>query len=61
MEVTPSSPDRTVLTCTVKIAVSPLLTVLARVAGLPFFLRRHVEEETVRFARDMSRKMAAAA
>jgi hypothetical protein len=41
--------------------VSPLLTVLARAAALPYFLRRHVEEETVGFAQDMARKLATAA
>jgi hypothetical protein len=61
MEVEASGPDRTVLTCTVETTVSPLLTVLARAAALPYFLRRHVAEETVKFAQDITRKQAAVA
>jgi hypothetical protein len=46
--------------CTVEARMPAVLTVLATLAALPFFLRRHVEEEAPLFARDIARKISRA-
>src|SRR5262245_15219095 len=44
------------LACTVEVDLPPVLGVLARLSFLPHFLGRHVDEEAVGFAADISRK-----
>jgi hypothetical protein len=38
--------------------MSPLLSFLSTLSLLPFFLRRHTQEETLGFAADISRKVS---
>ncbi|WP_326559760.1 hypothetical protein [Micromonospora sp. NBC_01796] len=47
------------LRCTVELNLSPLLSLLSATIATPFFIRRHVRNETVGFARDIERKHAA--
>jgi hypothetical protein len=44
------------LACTVRVDLPPLLAILGRLSLLGHFLRRHVEEEAVGFAADITRK-----
>ncbi|PRY36859.1 hypothetical protein [Umezawaea tangerina] len=49
-----------VFSCTVDVDLPLPLRVLARVTAMPFFLRRHLVEETAGFAADINRKLALA-
>ena len=59
MAVEPGANGASQLHCTVELNLSPLLTVLSATIATPFFIRRHVRNETVGFARDIERKYAA--
>jgi hypothetical protein len=52
------SAQETILHCTVELTLSPLLRLLSILIGTGWFLRRHVREEALGFARDIERKYA---
>ena len=58
LEAKPGHGQSTVFSCSVETRMSRLLSVLSTVALLPFFLRRHTQEETLGFAADISRKVS---
>lgn len=57
LEVEPRDSGSALFRCTVEARIPMLLSVLARLALLPLFLRRHVRGETPFFARDIARKL----
>jgi len=58
LQVEPRGTDSAVFRCTVETRMTPVLTFVATLAALPYFLRRHVTEETPLFASDLARKIA---
>jgi hypothetical protein len=56
LDVTPKAAGGSELACTVQVDLPPLLGVLARLSLLGHFLGRHVDEEALGFAADISRK-----
>ena len=58
MEAKPKDRQSTVFTCSVETRMTPLLRVLSTLTLLPYFVRRHTEEETLGFAADISRKVS---
>ena len=58
LEAKPRDGQSTLFSCSVETRMPPLLSVLSTVALLPFFLRRHTQEETLGFAADISRKVS---
>ncbi|MEU4235766.1 hypothetical protein [Actinoplanes sp. NPDC026619] len=59
MAVEPGRNGDSQLRCTVELTLSFFLRLLAATAATPFFIRRHVRNETPGFARDIERKHAA--
>jgi len=57
LEVEPQDQESALLRCSVEARILPPLSVFARLALLPFFLRRHVAAETPLFAHDIARKL----
>ena len=43
--------------CAIEVDMPAAVHVLGLLSGTPFFLRRHLVEETVGFARDIARKV----
>jgi hypothetical protein len=60
MTATPRTADTTTFSCTVEAHMSPVLRFLAATIFVPYFLRKHVHEETPLFAADIARKLNAA-
>lgn len=60
LDAKPRDGQSTLFSCSVETRMAPLLSVLSTVALLPFFLRRHTQEETLGFAADISRKLSKA-
>ena len=56
LEVTPKTATASDLACTVRVDLPPVLSVLARLGLLGYFLVRHVDEEALGFAADIHRK-----
>jgi hypothetical protein len=56
LDVTPRAAGGSELACTVQVDLPPILRVLARLTFLGHFLGRHVEEEALGFAADITRK-----
>jgi hypothetical protein len=56
-EIEPGDDRTATYRCTVEVHMSPPLELACRLAFLPAFLRRHTEEETVLYARDIGRKV----
>lgn len=56
MRVTPSGKD-SLFRCAIEVDMPPAVRFLGRLSGTPFFVRRHLVEETVGFARDIARKV----
>jgi hypothetical protein len=46
--------------CVVEVRMSRFLTILGHISALPYFLRRHVIEETIGFVKDIDGKLASA-
>jgi hypothetical protein len=57
LEAEPRGTNGALFRCTVETRMSPLLNVLATLALLPLFVRRHVQGEAPLFARDIARKI----
>jgi len=49
--------DTTTFSCTVETQMPPLVRLAATLSGFGYFLRKHVDEETVGFAADITRKL----
>ncbi len=60
LDVEPTSHASVVLRCSVETRIPMPLSLIARLALLPLFLRWHVRSETPLFARDIERKLDAA-
>jgi hypothetical protein len=58
LEAKPSDGQSALFSCSVETRMSPLLSFLSTLSLLPFFLRRHTQEETLGFAADISRKVS---
>lgn len=58
LQVEPCGTNDAVFRCAVETRMNPILTFVATLAALPYFLQRHVAEETPLFASDLSRKIA---
>jgi hypothetical protein len=56
LEVKPKADAASDFTCTVEVRLPPVLGALARLTFLGHFLRRHVDEEALGFASDITRK-----
>src|SRR5918992_4707680 len=56
LEVTPKTAATSAFACTVEVELPPVLTLLARLSLLGHFLGRHVDEEALGFAADITRK-----
>ena len=50
--------ETTTFSCTVELEMSPLIRLAAALIATPYFLRKHVDEETRGFATDIDRKLA---
>jgi len=61
LEVEPRDSKSATFSCKVETRMPPLLGYVGFLGLLPLFLRRHVEEETVKFAADIARKVDASA
>ena len=59
LEVEPRDAKSATFTCKVETRMPPLLGYVGFLGLLPLFLRRHVEEETGKFAADITRKVSA--
>ncbi|BBX64285.1 hypothetical protein MSAS_34590 [Mycobacterium saskatchewanense] len=59
MTATRKTADTTTFSCTVEANMPAALRVLAASIFIPYLLRRHVQEETLLFAADIDRKLAA--
>jgi hypothetical protein len=46
-------------TCTVEAVMPPVLRLPAKLTGLEYFVRKHLDEETLGFAADITRKLRA--
>lgn len=57
MTATPRTADTTTFSCTVETQMPRVLRLLAATIFVPYFLRKHVDEETPLFAADISRKL----
>ena len=55
--VMPETRDASTLWCMVEIMVPPLVRPMTWAIGLPWFVRRHIAEETAGFAADITRKL----
>jgi hypothetical protein len=51
--------DTTTFTCIVEAEMPPALRLPAKLTGLEYFVRKHVDEETLGFAADITRKLRA--
>jgi hypothetical protein len=60
LAVDPKDRHNARLTCSVETRMRKPLELLAQLGMLPFFLRRHVQEETISFGKDIARKLAVA-
>jgi hypothetical protein len=49
--------DTTTFSCTVETQLPPLVRLAATLSAFGYFLRKHVDEETVSFAADITRKL----
>jgi hypothetical protein len=58
LETAPKDSRSAEFSCTVEARMPAPLRFVASLALLPLFLRRHVEEETVKFAADIARKLS---
>ena len=58
MSVAPRTADAADFSCTVETQMPTVLRLAAASIFTPYFLRKHVEEETPLFAADISRKLA---
>lgn len=58
MTATPKTADTTTFSCTVEALMPGVLRLLASTIFVPYFLRKHVHEETPLFAADITRKLA---
>jgi hypothetical protein len=58
LKVEPRDDQNAVLHCSVETCMPAPLAFIATLALLPLFLRRHVQEETPGFARDIARKVS---
>ena len=56
LEVKPKADEASDFTCTVEVRLPAVLGALARLTFLGHFLRRHVDEEALGFASDITRK-----
>ena len=56
MRVTPSG-KCSLVRCAIEVDMPAAVRALGRLNGTPFFVRRHLVEETVGFARDIARKV----
>jgi hypothetical protein len=56
LTITPVTASTSELTCTVEVTLRPVLSMLGRLMASGTFLKRHVQEETGGFARDIYRK-----
>jgi len=56
LTVTQATECSSLLSCTVEVALHPVLTTLGRLMAVGTFLGRHVDEETPNFAADITRK-----
>lgn len=54
----PRTSETTTFSCTVEIEMSPLTRLAAALIATPYFLQKHVDEETHGFATDIERKLA---
>lgn len=59
LTVTPTTASTAQFTCTVEVRLRPVLRAMSRMMALGTFLRRHVDEETVGFAANISTKCRA--
>ena len=57
LTATPTNGDATLFRCTVEVTMPTLLRLAAASIFTPYFVRKHVEEETPRFAADIRRKL----
>jgi hypothetical protein len=51
--------DTTTFTCTVEAVMPPVLRLPAKLTGLEYFVHKHLDEETLGYAADISRKLRA--
>jgi hypothetical protein len=51
--------DTTTFTCIVEAKMPPALRLPAKLTGLEYFVRKHLDEETLGFAADITRKLPA--
>jgi hypothetical protein len=56
LTVTPKTASTSAFTCTVEVALHPVLKALSNLMAAGTFLRQHVDEETRGFAADIARK-----
>jgi hypothetical protein len=59
LTATPRTSETTTFACTVETEMSSLVRLAAALIATPWFLRRHVDEETRGFAADINRKLDA--
>ena len=57
LDVEPTSSSSALLRCSVETRIPMPLSLIARLALLPLFLRLHVQSETPLFAKDIERKL----
>lgn len=60
MTATPLTADTTTFTCEVELDMPLILRIAGRLIATPYFVRKHVVEETPGFVADIERKLAAA-
>ena len=59
MTAAPTAEGTTAFSCTVEMAMPFVVRLFGGLTGMSYFVRKHVEEETLGFAADISRKIAA--
>jgi hypothetical protein len=59
MTATPRTLDTTTFECIVEIELSPALRLGSTLTGLGYFIHNHLDEETLGFAADITRKLQA--
>jgi hypothetical protein len=59
MTAAPRTQDTTTFLCVVEAELPPALRLPAKLTGLEYFVRKHVDEETLGFAADITRKLRA--
>jgi hypothetical protein len=59
MTAMPRTSDTANFDCTVEIQMPTLVRLAAKLTAVPYFVRKHVEEEAPNFATDIERKLRA--